>query len=136
MSHDLRQVADNFAPRNNKTLTIKPIIDMKTYIEISQPSASNLLSPRMENLQSSIQSSCGKMKSVSRKRWLILFGLLLLFVALHLECNLFSLIVIALFFIFLGVLINEFIQYLRFIREMKSSKTNRRLISKTEYWQD
>lgn len=119
MSHDLRQVADNFAPRNNKTLTIKPIIDMKTYIEISQPSASNLLSPRMENLQSSIQSSCGKMKSVSRKRWLILFGLLLLFVALHLGCSLFSLIVIALFIIFLGVLINEFIQYLRFIREME-----------------
>ena len=92
---------------------------MKTYIEISQPTQGNLLAIRLEKLQSLLQSLCGKLKGLSARILIILSALLFVIVALFLGCNLFALILIALFFIALGVVINEFVEYIRFIRELE-----------------
>ena len=93
---------------------------MKTYIEISQPTTtSSILAIRMEKLQSFLQSLCSKLKGLSLRKLIVLCALLFVIVALFLGCSLFSLILIALFIIALGVVINEFLQYIRFIRELE-----------------
>lgn len=92
---------------------------MKTYIEISQPTTtSSILAIRMEKLQSLLQSLTSKFKGLSLRNRLILVALVMAIVALLFGCNLFSLILIALFLIALGVVINEFVEYIRFIREL------------------
>ena len=102
-----------------RILTIKTSIDMKTYIEISQPTTtSSILAIRMEKLQSLLQSLTSKFKGLSLRNRLILVALVMAMVALFFGCNLFSLILIALFLIALGVVINEFVEYIRFIREL------------------
>ena len=93
---------------------------MKTYIEISQPTTtSSILAIRMEKLQSLLQSLTSKFKGLSLRNRLILVALVMAIVALILGCNLFSLILVALFLIALGVVINEFVEYIRFIRELE-----------------
>ena len=93
---------------------------MKTYIEISQPTTtSNLLVTLVEKLQSSLQSLNAKVKALSLRNRLILVTLVMATVTLILGCNLFSLILIALILIALGVVINEFVEYIRFIRELE-----------------
>ena len=93
---------------------------MKTYIEISQPTTtSNLLVTLVEKLQSSLQSLNDKVKALSLRNRLILVALVMATATLILGCNLFSLILIALFLIALGVVINEFVEYIRFIRELE-----------------
>ena len=93
---------------------------MKTYIEISQPATtSNLLVTLVEKLQSSLQSLNAKVKALSLRNRLILVALVMATVTLILGCNLFSLILITLFLIALGVVINEFVEYIRFIRELE-----------------
>jgi hypothetical protein len=93
---------------------------MKTYIEISQPTTtSNLLVTLVEKLQSSLQSLNPKVKALSLRNRLILVALVMATVTLILRCNLFTLILIALFLIALGVVINEFVEYIRFIRELE-----------------
>lgn len=93
---------------------------MKNYIEISQPSANNLLATIMENLQSTIQSTCNKLKGASSKKRIALAMLLLFTIfTLFLGCSPFALVTIVLFVILLGILINEFVEYIRFIREME-----------------
>lgn len=93
---------------------------MKTYIEISQPATtSNLLVTLVEKLQSSLQSLNAKVKALSLRNRLILVALVMATVTLILGCNLFSLILVALFLIALGVVINEFAEYIRFIRELE-----------------
>ena len=93
---------------------------MKTYIEISQPTAtSSLLTTLVEKLQSSLQSLNAKVKALSLRNRLILVALVMATVTLILGCNLFSLILIALILIALGVVINEFVEYIRFIRELE-----------------
>lgn len=92
---------------------------MKTYIEISQPTTTcSILAIRMEKLQSLLQSLTSKFKGLSLRNRLILVALVMAMVALFFGCNLFSLILIALFLIALGVVINEFVEYIRFIREL------------------
>lgn len=91
---------------------------MKTYIEISRPSTSKIITSHMMNLLSSVQASTDKKRALTWKKCIALL-LLLVCLALHLGCNLFSIIMAALFFIALGVVINEFIQYIRFIRDME-----------------
>ena len=93
---------------------------MKTYIEISQPTTtSNLLVTLVEKLQSSLQSLNDKVKALSLRNRLILVALVMATATLILGYNLFSLILIALFLIALGVVINEFVEYIRFIRELE-----------------
>ena len=93
---------------------------MKTYIEISQPTTtSNLLVTLVEKLQSYLQLLNDKVKDISLRNRLILVALVMATATLILGCNLFSLILIALFLIALGVVINEFIEYIRFIRELE-----------------
>ena len=93
---------------------------MKTYIEISQPTTtSNLLVTLVEKLQSSLQSLNDKVKALSLRNRLILVALVMATATLILGCYLFSLILIALFLIALGVVINEFVEYIRFIRELE-----------------
>jgi flagellar biosynthesis component FlhA len=93
---------------------------MKTYIEISQPTTtSSILVTLVEKLQSSLQSLNAKVKALSLRNRLILVALVMAIVALFFGCNLFSLILIALFLIALGVVINEFVEYIRFIRELE-----------------
>ena len=93
---------------------------MKTYIEISQPTTtSNLLDTLVEKLQSSLQSLNAKVKALSLRNRLILVALVMATATLILGYNLFSLILIALFLIALGVVINEFVEYIRFIRELE-----------------
>ena len=92
---------------------------MKTYIEISRPSTSKIITSDMVNLLSSVQSSADKKRTLSKKKCIALFRLLLVCLALYLGCNLFSIIIATLFFVALGVAINEFIQYIRFIRDME-----------------
>jgi flagellar biosynthesis component FlhA len=93
---------------------------MKTYIEISQPTTtSSILAIRMEKLQSLLQSLTSKFKGLSLRNRLILVALVMAMIALFFGCNLFSLILIALFLIALGVVINEFVEYIRFIRELE-----------------
>ena len=93
---------------------------MKTYIEISQPTTtSSILAIRMEKLQSSLQSLNDKVKALSLRNRLILVALVMATATLILGCNLYSLILIALFLIALGVVINEFVEYIRFIRELE-----------------
>ena len=92
---------------------------MKTYIEISRPSTSKIITSHMMNLLSSVQASTDKKRALTWKKCIALLLLLLVCLALHLRCNLFSIIMAALFFIALGVAINEFIQYIRFIRDME-----------------
>ena len=93
---------------------------MKTYIEISQFTAtSSLLITLVEKLQSSLQSLSCKVKGLSPRKGLILVALLIAIVALSLGCHPFALLMVALFIIALGVVINEFVQYIRFIRELE-----------------
>ena len=93
---------------------------MKTYIEISQPTTtSSILAIRMEKLQSLLQSLTSKFKGLSLRNRLILVALVMATATLILGCNLFSLSLIALFLIALGVVINEFAEYIRFIRELE-----------------
>ena len=92
---------------------------MKTYIEISQPTQSNLLAIRLEKLQSFIQSLCSRVKGMSLRKCTILVALLSVIIALFFGCHPFALIMIPLFIIALGVVINEFVEYIRFIREME-----------------
>jgi hypothetical protein len=91
---------------------------MKTYIEISQSYTGKILVNQVVNLLSAIQASSCMKRVISKKKCLALVSFLLVCLALYLGCNLFALILILLFIIFLGILINEFIQYIRFIREM------------------
>lgn len=92
---------------------------MKTYIEISRPSTSKIITNYMMNLLSSVQASADKKRVLTKKKCIALLLLLLVCLALYLGCNLFSIIIAALFFVALGVVINEFIQYIRFIRDME-----------------
>ena len=93
---------------------------MKTYIEISQPSAtSNLLTTLVEKLQSSLHTLSCKVKGLSLRKCLILVALVMAIVALSLGCHPFALFMVVLFLIALGVVINEFVEYIRFIREME-----------------
>ena len=93
---------------------------MKTYIEISQPTTtSNQLITLVEKLQSSLQSLYAKVKGLSLQNRLLIVALVMAIVALFFGCNLFSLILIALFLIALGVVIREFVEYIRFIRELE-----------------
>lgn len=92
---------------------------MKTYIEISRPSTSKIITNYMMNLLSSVQTSADKKRARTKKKCIVLLLLLLVCLALYLGCNLFSIIIAALFFVALGVVINEFIQYIRFIRDME-----------------
>jgi hypothetical protein len=73
----------------------------------------------VEKLQSLLQSLTSKFKALSLRNRLILVALVMAIVALFFGCNLFSLILIALFLIALGVIINEFVEYIRFIRELE-----------------
>lgn len=92
---------------------------MKTYIEISRPSTARIITNQVVNLLSTIQSTCGKKRIASKKRAIILLVLLLFCCALLFGCSLFSLIIISFFIISLVMVINEFIQYIRFIRKME-----------------
>ncbi len=92
---------------------------MKTYIEISRPSTSKIIIGHVANLLSSVQTSADKKRALSKKKCIALVALLLICLALHLGCNLFSIIIVALFILSLGMVINEFIQYIRFIRDME-----------------
>ena len=92
---------------------------MKTYVEISQPTQSNLLAIRLEKFQSLIQSLSARVKGMSLRKCTILVALLSVIIALLCRCHPFALIMFPLFIIALGILVNEFVQYIRFIREMK-----------------
>lgn len=92
---------------------------MKTHVEISQQQANNSLDTHAMNLHPSIHALRHQAKGMSTKKRLTLAALLLASLALYLGCSLFSLILIALFTIFLGVLINEFVQFIRFIRDLE-----------------
>lgn len=92
---------------------------MKTYVEIGQPTTTgNLFATNMEKLQSFLQSLSSKVKNLSLRKSLIFIVFLIAVVALSIGCHPFSLLMVTLFVIALGVLINEFVQYIRFIREM------------------
>lgn len=95
------------------------MIDMKTYIEISRPSTGKMLANQVVNLLSSIQRTSDKKRTLSKKKCIALIVLLLICLALHLGCSLFAIITIALFVISLAMVINEFVDYIRFIREME-----------------
>ena len=107
---------------------------MKTYIEISRPSTSKIITNYMMNQLSSVQSSADKKRVLTKKKCIALLLLLLVCLALYLGCNLFSIIIAALFFVALGVVINEFIQYIRFIREMEWRVTRESLYRIVPLW--
>ena len=107
---------------------------MKTYIEISRPSTGRIITNQVVNLLSTIQSACGKKRIASKKKAIILLVLLLFCCALLLGCSLFSLIIISFFIISLVMVINEFIQYIRFIREMEWRGTRESLYRIVPLW--
>lgn len=63
---------------------------MKTYIEISQPTTSRILAIHMVNLQSFIQSLCGKLRGVAPKKRIVFLALFVAIIALSLGCSPFS----------------------------------------------
>lgn len=92
---------------------------MKTYIEICQPSTNKILINNMINLLSSIQTACSRKRALSKKTCITLVGISFVCCALIFGCSPFSVIIVILFLASSGMLINELIQYIRFIRDEK-----------------
>lgn len=93
---------------------------MKTYIEISQPSTGKIFTSQVVNLVSFIQAVWSKKPVLSKKNTIALaFLLFFVCIALYFGCTIFSIIIVALFLISLGMVINEMIQYIRLIRELE-----------------
>ena len=92
---------------------------MKTYIEISQPSTGKIFTNQVVNLVSFIQVVWSKKPVLSKKNTIALAFLLFVGIALYFGCTIFSIIIVALFLISLGMVINEIIQYIRLIRELE-----------------
>lgn len=103
----------------NKNINNQIKKDMKTYIEISQPSTGKIFTNQVVSLVSFIQAAWSKKLVLSKKNSIALALLLCVCIALYLGCTLFSLIMVSLFFISLGVLINELVGYIRFIRDLE-----------------
>lgn len=92
---------------------------MKTYIEISQPSTGKIFTNQVVNLVSFIQVVWSKKPVLSKKNAIALAFLFFVGIALYFGCTIFSIIIVALFLISLGMVINEMIQYIRLIRELE-----------------
>ena len=92
---------------------------MKTYIEISQPSTWKIFTNQVVNLVSSIQVAWSRRPVLSKKNGIALALLFFVCIALYFGCTIFSIIIVALFLISLGMVINEMIQYIRLIRELE-----------------